>query len=570
MSEWYLNYKKTPLNKISGFGLIESLITLALFAVVIAGIVMLYTSIQRKNEARELSAQTEAFAHIFAKYMHDNYDELSRRWQSAPLTLNPYVLGVDWSVDTAKQNFYRQTPCVTIVKNPNTGAEEALMYYVGGLNSVNQEVIRAAVTQLGRSGGLLLNGNLFGNSGWSAMSGSDFLNNAAKCGGSIANNSLAIKLDLLEIWNHSLQPGVAINRGLDIGVADKVQTLPGYMLNTNTAKSNIYFANGKEVILDNYRNRSLKLGIQYNGHGTGAATLGLGTNSASLIADTIQPNLLGRAGDPCIYQEIGKIIADRGQPSGDALAQVLSRNTLVCTRNQMLCAHANSICYLSSVANKITFRNQIHGIQNARGEFICPTSIPFLLSAEPGISNGGINRIGVYITKSYGFNELKPANIRCHPPRGMSGQPTSFFCFFPQSNILEPSIPDSIVDPVNPDTFVLLNRNIEPELGIVIPRSLNGFTTNVGYKINPLAPINLKSILISAFDQIGKPSNCSAIREVGNFIKNGVYYNYLHCISFQEPLKGMIIAVRSDDPSLHGIAIIKQATCSNSPIYVQN
>ena len=54
---------------INGFGLIESLIALALLAIVMVSVITLNTNIQRKNEARELSSQTRAFAGVFAKYL---------------------------------------------------------------------------------------------------------------------------------------------------------------------------------------------------------------------------------------------------------------------------------------------------------------------------------------------------------------------------------------------------------------------------------------------------------------------------------------------------------------------
>ena len=570
MSNTFLNYKPAALNKVKGFGLIESLFALALFATVLLGIVMFYNSIQRKNEARELAAQTEAFARIFAKYMHDNYDELSRRWRSTPLTLNPYMLGEVWAIDIVKQNFYRQTPCVTIVTNPNTGIEEALMYYVGGRTFTSTEIIMTAVRQLGRSGGVIIDGKVLGNSGWGVMAGSDFLNNAAQCGGAIANNSLVVKLDLLEEWNQNLQPIMSINRGLDIGVANNILTLPGHILNTNTSKSNIYIANNKGVILDNYHNSLLKLGIQYNGQSTGAVMLGLGANSASLVADTIKPNLLGKAGDPCNYQEIGKVIADQGI-QGDVISQILARNTLVCTQNDMLCAHANTsrTCYLSSVANQITFKNEVAGIQNTRGEFMCPASIPFLVRAEPGLSNRGSNQIGVYVTRGVALGEIRPANVNCLPPRGSNHPSNPVFCVSLLRNFLELGAPVAIIEPSRPDFFVQLNR-LQPGIGVNISRNLNGYTTHVGYKINPLAPINLRSFLSNALNQIGKPNGCGEFQQnIETFTYQGIHYSSYRCMH-SSGYSGMLVAVRTDDPNLHGFAIIKQATCSNSPLYVQN
>ena len=552
---------------INGFGLIESLIALALLAAVTVGVITLNNDIQQKNAARELAVQTKSFAGVFAKYLHDNYDKLSGQWQVAPLTLNSYMLGEFWAVDTAKQNFYRQTPCVTIVKNQITGGEEALMYYVGGQNITSGEIARLALVHLGRSGGILLGSWIHGNSGWGISNSSSFLANAAKCGGAISNNSIAVKLDLLEEWNQSLQPVIAINRGLDKGT-DDIKTLPGHMLNSNTAKSNIYFAENKGVILDNFGGK-LKLHVRYNGTGNGAATLGLGsTTMSSLIADTIQPNLFGRAGDACNFEEIGKIIVDQGMSSGDALAQSLSRNTLVCTRNTMLCAHANSTCYLSSLANKITFRNLAVGIQNASGRFLCPASVPFLEKAEIGLINSN-NQVPIYTTVGR-FRQGDPKNIICS---GIYGGEDIKFCH--DSGNIFVIRPVAIVNPSLPNFMVRLD-NIKPGVGLAIRGALNGYTTNIGYEISQGSPIDMKSFLNTAFNQymqvLGGQIECRRAEEIANFQDKytGINYQHLSCYRLQTVSPSLVIAVRSDDPSLRNITIIKQATCSNMPLYVQN
>lgn len=286
---------------------------------------------------------------------------------------------------------YEQTPCVTIVRNPNTGGLEALMYYVGGTNQMSAQahnLVRRASIALGGKGGILLDGKIEGNSGWSIDEGLFFLNGAAECGGRLANNSLAVNMDLLLDWNQHLQRAHSLMRGED--KTSGQQSLPGRLKNSNTSKSNIYFVKDNGVVFDNSVKRDpIKLSILYNGQGAGSATLGIGSLesvSVKLVSDSIQPDLFIDAGTKCNPQEEGKTVADRGIPG--QTNSIIARSTLVCSKNGMLCSNGG-YCYLTSIPNQITFRNTNQGIQDKYGQFRCPGAVPFAVNVQTGVLGGG-------------------------------------------------------------------------------------------------------------------------------------------------------------------------------------
>ncbi|MCC2644930.1 MAG: Bacterial shufflon protein N-terminal constant region [Burkholderiales bacterium] len=330
-------------NRNSGFGIIESMLTLALFAAVTMSIIFFTSHNAANKDAKILSAQTEAFAATYAKYLKSNYDTLVERIQAGPVTFSPQALDLQhvWPSDLSKANMYQQTPCVTVVKNSDTGEMEALMYYTGvstHQSALAANIVRNASIWLGSKGGILLNGKIQGNSGWYINNGSVFLSGVSLCGGSLANNSLAINLDLLPEWNQNLQPVYSILRGID-NTSGQL-SLPGRLKNANTAKSNIYFSQSNGIILDKtYPENPIKLGVTDTGSGSpGTASVGLtNTMSDRLTLDTLQPNLAYPAGTPCNAQEEGKTVADKEIPG--VTNNILARSTLICTKSDLLCGN---------------------------------------------------------------------------------------------------------------------------------------------------------------------------------------------------------------------------------------
>ena len=378
----------------AGFGLIESIIALSLFATFIMWLVHINLINQREKDAKVLAKQTEAFAKVFTHFMNDNHHHIEQMATQTAVILSPQLIQSDWPKDLARINMFHQTPCVAIIRNKTSANLEAIMYYVGGVTDLSankREIVRNSLAHLGSKGGILFNGVILGNSGWTINKDSPFLAHASQCGGQLSNNSIVINLDLLPSWNQSLHPIRSILR-----LTDKL-SLPGNLQNSNTLKSNIYFATDKGVILNNSTpSNPTKLKVIYEGMGSGAATLGFGTKIlSSLVGDSFQPNMQFRSGIHCKAEEVGKIVANEGL--NGLTNKYLSRSTLTCTQNDALCG-VGAYCYLSSIANNIVFQNNVNGVQDANGVFICPLEVPFALDYK--LSNPGGN---VYTFLNLGF-----------------------------------------------------------------------------------------------------------------------------------------------------------------------
>jgi hypothetical protein len=370
-----------------GFGLMDSLIALSLLAALMTGIVFYNSNANKNKEAQQLAAQTNAFAKIFAWYMNNEYENLKQMQLGSIVTLSPQNV-IGWPVDIAQSNMYKQIPCVSIVKNPSTGDLEAIMFYVGSkdISQSKFQIIRDASLLLGNKGGLFNNGKIKGNSGWSINRSSIFLNSAGQCGGSIPKTTVAVNIDLMPEWNQNLQPDVSINKTQD--KHNDALSLPGHIQNSNTPKSNMYFAKNKGIILDNSNViNPVKLVMNDDGEYTHSPSISLGNNDVTtLTADTIQPKQQMRSGAACLPNEIGKTVLDQGVQD-PALVKVLARSTLVCSENVILCDNGYKTCYLPTQSNTITYQNNTAGIQNHAGIFLCPTVTPFIVNATS--SNGG-------------------------------------------------------------------------------------------------------------------------------------------------------------------------------------
>ena len=369
------NYNNS-IQKQRGFNILESMAALALLSIFTISFVHFKTLDAQNKDAKILSQETSNYAVTFARYMKSNQAALILKASGGSVILSPDSLGASWPIDLAKQNIFHQIPCLSIVTNSNTKNLEAIMYYVGGNSNTSPnslQIVRDGSIFLGSKGGILLNKSISGNSGWEINSDSPFLADASKCGANLSNNSLAVNLDLFLDWNQTLQPSQSLLRGLDN--TPGTTSLPGHIKNANTSKSNLYFSQNSGIILDNSDENPVKLSVQYNGQGTGAATIGIGdTQITSFVGDTFRPNIEFQSGQYCTSQEVGKTVLDHGLST--STNSYLARSTLVCTQNNMLCGNGN-YCYLPTVANNIVFRNTVNGIQDGAGNFYCPTDVPF-------------------------------------------------------------------------------------------------------------------------------------------------------------------------------------------------
>jgi hypothetical protein len=523
----------------------------------------------QKKEAKQLADQTEAFAKVFSQYMNYNFSQISSAAVTGPVIISPQ--SIKWPADLANNNMFGQIPCVTITKNKATGDLEAVLYYVNAGSAtigVRSHVVRDAAIFLGSKGGVLSNGEIKGNSGWSVSSGSDFLSSASQCGGSLANNSVSVNLDLMEEWNQNLQPSLAITKEVDKGNVNDITTLPGHMVNSNTSKANIYFSANNGVILDNSNpNNPVKLSVSDNGASTNSPTLGLGNNVTTLLANTMQPHQHGRAGDPCQDVELGKTIADQGSTIPSA-SQVLARNTLVCTHNDMLCATTNIThdCYLPSITNSIVYKNNTQGIQDNSGRFVCPSAVPFasnpkLASGANGYyyaSNAG-NTIGCEFATNTDGGCWRPSHytdVQCPLPFTYSGGCGGYDGPEIRSFGLQ-----AVTGSSHPMTFNSIGGSIavEPVVGL-----LGQYQATIGYSVNSIS-LNINCDSVCA--QLPATPTGGWVKITGNPSFNNTNYgtNSCGCWSTIPGIAQALAVVVLQQPQ----AILTSVTCSNMPYYTK-
>ncbi len=379
------NHNNSP-HKQGGFNILESMAALALLSLFTINFFHYKVINNQKKDAKVLANQTSNYAVTFARYMNSNQESLISKAANSPVVLSPGSISANWPEDLDKQNLFHQTPCLVVVTNHTTKHLEAKMYYVGGNTDTsprNLQIVRDGSIFLGSKGGILINGEIAGNSGWNIKHNSPFLSSASLCGGIPSNNSLAVDLDLFMDWNQGLQPINSLLRGLD--KTPGIQSLPGHLRNSNTSKSNLYFNQNHGIILDNTQDKIAKLSVLYNGQGTEAATIGTGTTITTIRGDTLKPNLQLQAGQCCTAQELGKLVLDLGLNNSDNT--YLAKSTLVCTQNDMLCG-SGKYCYLPSITNNIIFQNTTQGIQDANGNFYCPPEVPFAKAYSLSIPSG--------------------------------------------------------------------------------------------------------------------------------------------------------------------------------------
>jgi hypothetical protein len=427
-----------------GFGLLDSLIALTLLGVVLGSLFITANNIANNKEAKKLADQTILFAKIFTAYMNnpDVYQDIQKKaTATTPFYISPKKMdeseyNYKWNDDIAKTNIYGQTPCVAVLKNSvDANNLDAILFYVNtnGASTINTariKIIDKASIYLGGKGGAVVNYRshygsngttmIQGNGGWSIDSTSPFLFDVSQCGGRfgdkflVADNSLAINLDMMPEWNQDLQPNLGLIQVADTG--SSLSHLPGHTNNANTATTNIYMASGRGIILDNADSQNpIKLKVEdgsviKDAGDTNTTTspisnpmLNFGndsvTDATTIIADTIRPTQNYIAGSPCLVSELGKVVVDRGDVRED-LQAVLARNTLICSHNSILCKSPNiseTNCYLPTSPNTVTYKNITNGVQDKMGEFYCPVAIPFATS----VTTSSSRTIGLNIEVDY-------------------------------------------------------------------------------------------------------------------------------------------------------------------------
>lgn len=576
------HYRPVIITK-AGFNIIESMIALALLASITLSIALFKASDMRKKNAKILSSQTEAFAIAYAKYMKQNYEQIGHGTTNEPYVLSPEVLANSsaWPFGLATTNMYRQIPCVIIVRNKNTNNLEAIMYYVGGkvdMRNTHIDIMKDASIELGDKGGILEGGEIRGNAGWSIATDSSFLNSADKCGANIANNSIAVNMDLLSNWNQNLQQINSLLRGID--KTSGLLSLPGHVKNSNTLKTNLYLGSGSGVVLQRAKENGwdqeslLRLAIANNGSGSGAATLGLNNAASILAGDTFQPDLFFRSGESCKSEEEGKIVADKG--INNEVNKFLSRSILVCTQNDMLCG-IGSYCYLPPLPNKIVFQNTITGIQDRNNEFVCPKSVPFAISIQTGLlggnkifvianTNGTVSLNIINATLSNSSSSRFTQEINC-PASGCSPRLLTYYGSLQSLRNGLGQIEGIDLATIKGNAVGLTNTGGNPRY-----KPINGvignFVTPIGFSLSDVCPA-VCSTLTNQLGNTWQVLGTNRINQQGNGVD--IVNGQLGCACertdldrFQDGYMGIAAVIGSMHPYIISV------TCSNMPLYYMN
>lgn len=570
---------KVNFKKQLGFGLVDSIITLVLLASALLIYTIIKNNIRETQQAKILADETYAFSEAFASYINRPpvYNTLTTKpYQNIIKAFTPAMIqasgSTNWPNGLLGKNLFNQIPCLITSASTATGDVEAIIVYTSGPSIHSgraRRIMSKAAIELGGIGALVMNNKIYGNSGWfiDLNGNSPFVKGIANCGGKIPNYSIAVNLDLMMQWNQKLQPPTSITTAPDQNVnslyakgGSTIYSLPGHMYNSNTTKTDLYLAgtNSKyntSVVLNNEnRFNPTRISVVDTGSRTYSPAVGLTSNSKNinnssrLVSETVQPNKqVSPDNNLCDITEVGKTVANAGNTDPN-LKNILSRGTLVCSHNEMLCiGNASHTCYLPSIPNKITFQNKTNGIQNNNGVFRCPQSVPFLDPTSVAEAKYTVSLKSYYDSLPFSYTpQSKVFNISCQGGQG-SGQGSCV-----------------VTGIVSSDTpYTPYNANITSNATLSYA-SLNGYTVPVGFSsLTASAQIDYNNLL----DQIIKDKNidrCS-YTSYGNFINqydNSLYY-YEVCSNYFANIN--IVAIQAIPNNL--IVNISTATCSNLPVY---
>lgn len=417
-------YKK---NK--GFSLIESVLALALLG---SSFYMFYRNadnVETQKKANSLNKQTSFYANEWAnnlmlknilfsqnqnnnKYLntgpeYSNYDRLLfdlLRTQSGyivePIEKQPYGTNQFY---TASDSMFRQIPCVLVYNNGTfNGNTEmgAILFYVSPTNSnfyKQKNIAFIASNKTPQTTGFYTTDTNYGVNGLVSASGwspnQKLLNimktGAGTCGGQLANNSIYYNLNMITTFNDKQLAINGIKKSSDSSVGSFTNSnltqnskyLPGHIFNNNTLKSSLNVQNNI-VFAENTLAGSQKVQIEKTTDASNNATLSLeGSNNAvntGFVTNSVQATSSIMAGTLCTSNEVGKIMTQGAEKSIIDGTQ-LSRSIVVCSRNQQLC-NGGEYCYLPTKERSFTFNAGANGLQDANGNFKCPSYAPFLSS----------------------------------------------------------------------------------------------------------------------------------------------------------------------------------------------
>ena len=348
--------------KFNGFTLLEIMFAIGFLGIASLIYVKSKHSEQKLQLSKTLGEQAKLSSKYFANYILQNESQISK----IASTTAPIIIPFDQVINSGitpvgvnNTNILNQKACVSILKNPNSGNLEAIMYYVsnGITNKLEEKDIIRAVHSLSGVAGLYKNGQVNTNS-WSVQPGSLYFAGANTCasGYTLNERSLVVNLTMLPEFNRNTLPDVAVKR-----VKDLTESL-GSAGNRNTTLSNITFSSGKGI----YMNNSGQPELIANG-----STLSI--QNGDLMARSIQGTESIVSGTTCQPSELGKV-AKQNDPQTLGFTQ----SSVICSYNPLVCA--SGYCYVPSVRPKVIYSDS-RNAGSLGNVFYCPANMPFLEGA---------------------------------------------------------------------------------------------------------------------------------------------------------------------------------------------
>lgn len=439
--------------KNSGFGLLDSLVALAIFGTVLTLYVRqtedINISKRAKNyatnsitEAKEFAKQLQTFVSTgsskykdsgSAVYKNETLYELNKNLlRSSPnsvITLAPS----NWDSKYQTTNMFGESPCLALAYNASTDTMYGIMFYVADKEKTYKDksklIQRALLSLQGKGAAYVdssiaqaVNQNRYGNNtlsptSWSPNNLNTLVSGSSICGGKIAMNSIIINMDLLPEFNQRLIAVSGLVKSTSQNNTNQTY-LPNHLFNANTLKSNLTVESS--VLLDNTNQaQPIKMNIAYGAGGN--TTLNVGNNQSddtttTFLSSAIQPNTSIRSGVICQAEELGKVAITGADSAG---TNALSRSIVSCTKNVTLCP-TTGYCYLPSKDNLVTYKAEAgFGLEDANGIFRCPVYAPYAIKSSTDSDNNVdifINNGGA-VTGSYLYNVIvddshTPNNLR--------------------------------------------------------------------------------------------------------------------------------------------------------------
>ena len=269
--------------KNSGFGLLDSLVALAIFGTVLTLYVRqtedINISKRAKNyainsitEAKEFAKQLQTFVSTgsskykdsgSAVYKNETLYELNKNLlRASPNSVITFAPS-NWDSKYQTTNMFGEKPCLALAYNASTDTMYGIMFYVADKEKTYKDkskLIQRALLSLNGKGAAYVDSsiaqavnqnrdgnNILSPTSWSPNNLNTLVSGAKKCGGKIATNSIIINMDLLPEFNQRLIAVSGLVKSTSQNNTNQTY-LPNHLFNANTIKSNLTVS--ESVILD--------------------------------------------------------------------------------------------------------------------------------------------------------------------------------------------------------------------------------------------------------------------------------------------------------------------------------